>query len=106
MVAPLDSVRSLHGPSVHEDAEAGPHEAAAGGLAALDRDAREAQPGHDVGKYFKRHSEIQTRPEKHVAGDAATAIQVVGRHGAVGYHAPFSRRSLREAQRPWLPRTT
>ena len=106
IMAVLLRVRSFQRPALHEDAKAGPRETAAGGLAALDRDSRQAQPGHDVGEHVEGHPQIEAGTEEHVAGDAAAAIQVVARHGAPAYHAPFSRCSLSEAQRPRLPRTT
>src|SRR4029077_20456923 len=74
-------VRPLDRPAVFEDAEAGPHEAAARGFAALDGDVRKAEPGDDVSEGFDRHSEVEAGAEEHVASDAAAAIQVVVGHG-------------------------
>ena len=106
IVAELLRVRSFDGTALHQDAESSSHEAATGGLAAFYRYSWEAQTGHRFREHLERHSQVQAGAEKHVAGDAAAAVQVVDRHGGLGYHAPFSRRSLSEAQRPWLPRTT
>lgn len=105
VVTMLLRVRSLDRPAVLEDAEAGARESAALGLAALDRDPREAEPDHHVRKHLGGHPQIQAGAEEHVPGDAAAAIQVVGRHGRQGYHAPPAL-SFSETQRPRWPRIT
>jgi len=90
----LPRIRPLHRPALHQHAKPRPRDAAARRLAAFDRDAREAEPGHGLREYFERHAqiaEIQASPEEHVAGDAAGAVEVVVRpivsHGREGYHA-------------------
>jgi flagellar biosynthesis/type III secretory pathway M-ring protein FliF/YscJ len=81
LVPRLFRVRPLERPAVLEDTEAGPLEAAARGLADLDRDSGEAEPGDDVGEDLDRHAEVQTGAEEHVSRDAAAAIQVIVSHG-------------------------
>ena len=105
IVTMLLRVRPFDRPAVLENAEAGAREPAALRLAALDRNSREAEPGHHVREHLGGHPQIQAGAEEHVPGDAAAAIQVVGRHGRQGYHAPPAL-SFRETQRPRWPRIT
>jgi len=81
LVPRLFRIRALERFTVLKNPEAGPLEAAARGLARLDRDSGEPEPGDDVGEDLDRQAEVETGAEEHVAGDAAAAIQVVVGHG-------------------------